>query len=85
VKLSDSQEFAKLESLFPRIAARIEYLWGSTDGREYLHSLIVDERQDRQGFPFETFLCLSRLLDDHDREFPGKRPKMDPWEKNKFV
>jgi hypothetical protein len=35
----------------PRIAQRIEQLWGTSECEQYLNTLIIDNRGNRQGFP----------------------------------
>lgn len=49
---------------YPRIAARIQQLWGSPECEPYLNSLVIDTRGNRKGFPpamMEELLYLSRL------------------------
>jgi hypothetical protein len=48
----------------PRIAQRIEQLWGTSECEQYLNTLIIDNRGNRQGFPpavLEELLYLGRL------------------------
>ena len=48
----------------PRIAGRIQQLWGTPDCEEYLNSLVIDTRGNRKGFPpamLEELLYLGRL------------------------
>jgi hypothetical protein len=48
----------------PRIANRIQQLWGTAECEEYLTSLVIDTRGNRKGFPpamLEELLYLGRL------------------------
>ena len=49
---------------YPRIANRIQQLWGTPDCEDYLTSLVIDTRGNRKGFPppmLEELLYLGRL------------------------
>ncbi len=49
---------------YPRIATRIQQLWGTPDCEAYLNSLVIDTRGNRQGFSpviMEELLYLGRL------------------------
>jgi hypothetical protein len=49
---------------YPRIAQRIEQLWGTPECEHYLNTLVIDTRGNRQGFPpavLEELLYLGRL------------------------
>jgi len=49
---------------YPRIASRIQQLWGTPECEGYITNLIVDTRGDRKGFPpqvMEELLYLTRL------------------------
>lgn len=53
-----------VERLYPRICAGLVQLWFRDEIDAYLDSLILDDRIDRQGFPFEVIdelLFLSEL------------------------
>jgi hypothetical protein len=48
----------------PRIATRIQQLWGTPGCEEYLNGLVIDTRGNRKGFPpamLEELLYLGRL------------------------
>ncbi len=49
-----SPSFSALEQRFPRIALRLVELWQSLACGDYLRSLLIDDRGDRQGFPAEV-------------------------------
>ena len=49
---------------YPRICARVQQLWGTTECEGYLNTLVIDTRGNRQGFPapmMEELLYLGRL------------------------
>lgn len=55
-----------LEEGYPHLMERIAATWRSPESVLYLRKLIVDERGDRQGFPFEVMselLTLSSMLE----------------------
>ena len=72
----DPHYVSAIENGFPRIAERIGLLWGADDFPDYLNSLMIDKRGDRQGFPFDVldeFMFLSELHDFRT----GKRTIVD--------
>lgn len=59
-----------LYSKFPHLR-RIDQLWGTSDCRKFLFSLMTDTRGGtRQGFPPEHAGTVMSLLMEHDRKFP---------------
>lgn len=60
-----SPSFSELEQQFPRIVMRLVELWHHASCSEYLRSLLIDERGDRQGFPPEVINDLIMLDDIH--------------------
>jgi hypothetical protein len=61
-----------LETLYPRICAALVQMWFRDEIDRYLDSLILDDRFDRQGFPYEVLDELLFLSDlrwgmRHDR------------------
>lgn len=53
-----------LETLYPRVCARLVQMWFRDGIDAYLDGLILDDRFDRQGFPIEVIdelLFLSEL------------------------
>lgn len=49
---------------YPRICAHVQQLWGTTECENYLNTLVIDTRGNRQGFPapmMEELLYLGRL------------------------
>ena len=49
---------------YPRIATRIQQLWGTPECEAYLNNLVIDTRGNRKGFPppmMEELLYLGRL------------------------
>jgi hypothetical protein len=67
------QEIIKKLETFPSICQKIEILWGTQTGRDYLDDLCIDDRcevKPRQGFPFLALLAIEELLDLHDSLYP---------------
>ncbi|MCB1917340.1 MAG: hypothetical protein KDG52_16700 [Rhodocyclaceae bacterium] len=55
---------------FPHLV-RIELLWGSVECRQFLSSLLTDDRgEHRTGFPAEHAKTIFSLLMEHDAAFP---------------
>jgi hypothetical protein len=52
-----------LETRYPRICARLVQMWFRDEIDTYLDGLILDDRYDRQGFPFEVIDELLFLSD----------------------
>lgn len=50
---------------------RIDELWGTRDGRDFINDLLSDSREGtRQGFEPEHATVLFELLIEHDNHFP---------------
>lgn len=60
-----SPQFSHLEQKFPRIAMKLVEVWQSDACRDYLHSLLMDDRGDRQGFPADVMDELLMLDSIH--------------------
>lgn len=59
-----------LYQAFPHLR-RIDELWGTQQGRDYIKDLIGDTRGGtRQGFPDEHASTILQLLREHDDLFP---------------
>lgn len=65
--------------LFPRIAKKICEVWGSDEFDSYINSLVVCDREDRQGFPPEVVSELMALSFLHDEYLREKELGEDPW------
>jgi|GEM_PF-4424152 hypothetical protein len=62
---------AELFTKYPHIAKKITMLWGSSNCRELLLSLINDSRDGgRAGFSPEIARIIFALLDKHDEMYP---------------
>ena len=62
---------AELFSKYPHIAKKITSLWGTSNCRELLMSLISDSRDGgRAGFSPEIAKIIFALLDKHDAMYP---------------
>jgi hypothetical protein len=57
---------------FERILKQIESVWGTLAGHEYLETLLMTQRTDRQGFedPVASELIRIHLL--HIKQYPGR-------------
>lgn len=64
---------------FNKIADRIELIWGSFELDEYFSSLVISNREDRQGFPHEVFSAIIKLYLLHVDLFPGIIKQKSPW------
>lgn len=60
-----SPQFSALEQQFPRIAMRLVELWHNQTCGDYLRTLLMDERGDRQGFPPDVMNDLILLDSIH--------------------
>jgi hypothetical protein len=63
---SDGLPESTIEQHFPRIAQKLVLVWPSKACAEYLTSLIVTEREARQGFPPEVIEDLLMLHSMND-------------------
>ena len=79
---SQERKLDIIEKKYPKIANTIRISWGTAEGKEYLESLIIDNRGGRTGFPFEVMLALMELESEY-KLFPGSRKlsqKKNAWE-----
>lgn len=60
-----------LLSSFSRILQRAELLWGSKEGALYFESLVLEDREDRNGFPPEVLSDVWLLKQIHESLYPG--------------
>lgn len=58
-----------LEARFPHVAARLVAQWGARELNAYLQGLLMDERGDRQGFPFDALQEIQFLQELHLSRF----------------
>ncbi len=70
---------------FPRVQSMLERVWGTKRGRDYIHGLVLDSREDRyhskvQGFPEHVYETIANLLAIHDGLFPEHKPPQQPWD-----
>lgn len=72
-----------IDELFPHIAKKILFLWGSPECVQYLDELIhfrpTSDRPTRQGFPLQAILELDIILKAHHKEFPQYKQADDIW------
>ncbi len=75
----------QLATHYPQILERIIAVWSSPEtARTYFQSLLMTDRNTRQGFPQQVYTELLALSLVYDRLFPPKpKPeaaRRDPWE-----
>jgi hypothetical protein len=73
-----------LESNYPKVAEKINTMWGTLQCRQYLDDLCIDDRCDakpRQGFPFAMLMMIEDLLDEHDAAYPNFAVPKKPWDR----
>lgn len=68
------------ERNFSRIADAIAALWGTHEALDYFHSLVIDHRGNRQGFPQEVFFHIIKLYNCHPHELQHN----NPWIHNSY-
>ena len=75
----DNEHFKLVNSRFPHIGKKIEFLWGEREFDTMINKLFSDTRGDtRQGFPLEIADALLKLMMLHDTEFPYYKD-IDAW------
>ena len=68
----DRKYVSALEKHFPRIVDKILLMWGAKELPEYLNTLLLDNRGDRHGYPFEVIQEMMFLQEIHECRL-GKR------------
>lgn len=75
-----------LQDKFPRIAEKVEELWGTREAMPYLDSLLLSDRDDRNGFNEEVLREITYLKQLHEYEFPEiSRDPFDPFSSLSFT
>ena len=59
---------AEIYKLFPHVAVKIESLWGTKRGHDYLKSLLVKSRPERHGFPLDVYEILLNIYVLHSTQ-----------------
>ena len=72
----DPNYVSALEKQFPRIVEKITLMWGAKEFPDFLSTLMIDRRGDRQGFPFDVLEEMMFLTEIHDYRL-GKRTVVD--------
>ena len=77
----DTPPLVIIREKYPRIATAIELMWGSREMDTYFSRLIVNERNDRAGFPREIMAAILTLSADHVRRFKFNQQQSitDSW------
>jgi hypothetical protein len=68
------------ERNFSRIADAIAAIWGTNEALQYFHSIVIDTRGGRQGFPPEVFVHIMKLYNAH----PHNVPENNLWIHNSY-
>jgi hypothetical protein len=69
--LAKNENYQIVLARIPRIAQRLDSLWGHSEFCTYVHELLNDSRGgSRQGFPDNVAVALFRLVQEHERDFP---------------
>ncbi len=55
---------------YPRIGEKISVMWGYVELQNYLSTIILDERGDRQGFPKSVLAALMEVHQRHAKMVP---------------
>lgn len=63
-----------VKASFPRIADRIELLWGSWELQQYFTSILISDRGDREGFPIQIVSALLKIHGEHSKIAPTEDP-----------
>jgi hypothetical protein len=61
----DPHYVSSIEKRFPRIVDKITLMWGTKEFPEFLNSLMIDDRGDRQGFPLAVIEEMMFLHEIH--------------------
>jgi hypothetical protein len=87
VHLANNEDYQVVARRIPRIAQRLDALWGHEAFPAFLGELMNDTRDGaRQGFPDDVALALFKLLQKHEREFPQYvKPVGEIWSQNNRI
>lgn len=65
----------------PHIQNKLDLLWGTLEGKQYLEELMLPDRLNRQGFTPSEFRELMQIAHKHRAEFPELYP-VGIWDHN---
>lgn len=68
-------------SRYPRIAERIQKLWGTAALDECINRLVIDDRGDRNGFPPDVLAAIMEIGWFHGQRYMFRRNAC-PWEED---
>ena len=87
IHLANNENYQIIARRIPRIAQRLDALWGHEAFPAYLGELMNDTRGGaRQGFPEDVAIALFRLLQQHEKEFPQYvKPVGEIWSMNNRI
>lgn len=72
--LSLTASWKAIDSNHPSIYTKLRYIWGSPECEKYLDSLIISNRDSRQGFRQEVMNALLVLSREHMRVYGSSIP-----------
>lgn len=66
---------------YPRIAKSIELMWGTQEMDLYFSRLVMNDRDDRAGFPPAVLAAILKLSADHSKRFRfnAANERNDSW------
>jgi len=70
---------SQLEQRFPHVLERITVLWGSRQMDDYFLSLLVSDRQNRQGFPADVAKEIFQVSVIHGALGLDREPVAGGW------
>ncbi len=75
-----------IRDLYPKIAKAIELMWGNREMDAYFDRLILNDRNQRAGFPREVMAAILKLSADHCKrfKFDQKESMNDSWGADRF-
>ena len=83
--IRDNADFKVINAVFPRIAEKLEFLWGDAGFNRLMDDLQQGNRDGhRAGFPPDVLMALFGLASAHDSAFPKlARKEKDLWNLSK--
>jgi hypothetical protein len=71
-------ELISLLNKYPHVQQKLTDKWGTQDCKDFLISLLLTERPNRQGFSAEEISIIQELRSSHDKFYPQFNPR-DIW------
>lgn len=85
MNIKDNADFKVVQAAFPRVAEKLEFMWGDKGFNQVMDELQQGDREGhRAGFPPDVLMALFGLASAHDSAFPKfARKEKDPWNLSK--